>query len=122
MGSGIAPLAPEIGCPPPSNMREILTASRAPFGQKPIPAREDGSAAVDVASPATPGKPATLEVTANAADALAIPRTSRRLSWEPLLAGATITSILPALADDRGVRWKKRSAVTFPALSSKRVD
>src|SRR5882672_10880267 len=33
IGSGITPLAPEMGCPPASNMREKLTAKRAPSGQ-----------------------------------------------------------------------------------------
>ncbi len=37
----MTPLAPEIGCPPPSNMSERLTAKRAPFGQKPASARFD---------------------------------------------------------------------------------
>ena len=30
---GMTPPAPEIGCPPPSNMSERLTANRAPLGQ-----------------------------------------------------------------------------------------
>src|SRR5882724_5329122 len=33
IGSGITPPAPEIGCPPASNINEKLTAKRAPFGQ-----------------------------------------------------------------------------------------
>src|SRR5882672_10235037 len=33
IGSGITPPAPEIGCPPASNIKETLTAKRAPFGQ-----------------------------------------------------------------------------------------
>src|SRR5690349_4796626 len=36
MGSGMTPLAPEIGCPPASNMSEKLTAKRAPFGQSEV--------------------------------------------------------------------------------------
>src|SRR5882762_6217994 len=32
MGSGITPPAPEIGCPPASNINEKLTAKRARFG------------------------------------------------------------------------------------------
>src|SRR6266853_1975282 len=32
IGSGITPPAPEIGCPPASNINEKLTAKRAPFG------------------------------------------------------------------------------------------
>src|SRR5580704_4429477 len=35
IGSGITPPAPEIGWPPPSNIKDKLTASRAPFGQYP---------------------------------------------------------------------------------------
>jgi hypothetical protein len=35
IGSGITPPAPEMGCPPPSNIKERLTASRAPLGQNP---------------------------------------------------------------------------------------
>src|SRR6266436_2925115 len=36
MGSGMTPPAPEIGWPPASNIREKLTARRAPFGQNAV--------------------------------------------------------------------------------------
>src|ERR1700744_6062028 len=34
MGSGMTPGAPEIGCPPPSYIRDMLIARRALLGQK----------------------------------------------------------------------------------------
>jgi hypothetical protein len=37
----MTPPAPEIGCPPPSNISERLTANRAPFGQNPDVVIED---------------------------------------------------------------------------------
>jgi hypothetical protein len=66
MGSGITPPAPEIGWPPPSNMSEKLTASRAPFGQKPAGFRSD-ALIVGVAALAAPDKPSAPEATASAA-------------------------------------------------------
>ena len=63
IGSGMTPPAPEIGCPPPSNMSERLTANRAPFGQKPArsDAFKDG-----VAAWAPPLRPLAPEAAASA--------------------------------------------------------
>src|SRR3984893_10604887 len=65
IGSGMTPPAPEIGCPPPSNMRERLTANRAPFGQKPGPARSD-TFKDGVAAWAPPVRPLALAAAASA--------------------------------------------------------
>src|SRR5437879_5966523 len=103
MGSGITPPAPEIGWPPPSNIRERLTANRAPFGQKPV-ARSDFCAS-GVAAPAPPGRPTAPEASVSAADAPTVWTASRRLRREGLLAGWVIPSLLmrPHLAARVGV-------------------
>jgi len=66
MGSGIAPLAPEIGLAAASNMSEKLTANRAPFGQKADPTRS-GSLPACVAASAEPVRLAVPEATASMA-------------------------------------------------------
>src|SRR5258707_12534481 len=81
----MTPPAPEIGCPPPSNMRERLTAKRARFGQKP-PGLGSGALMVVVAALALPVRPPA----ASATVAQTVWRASRRLRFEGFCAGLII--------------------------------
>jgi hypothetical protein len=82
--------APEIGCPPPSNMSDMLTAKRAPFGQKLVA----GALTTVVAALAAPGTLPAPEAIASAAVPPTVFRASRRLRREEWIAGLVMALLL----------------------------
>src|SRR5258708_5291274 len=116
----MTPPAPEIGCPPPSNISERLTAGRAPFGQKRGPARS-ATLTKGVSACARPVEPPAPDATTRAL-APTVCRAVRRLKRDGFFAGSITrdlsSSTLPGVAHFRTTLYAGKARQFLEAVLS----